>query len=31
MENLIGKAVVLYWPPEKWELLSMSYAVAAEP
>lgn len=31
MENVIGKAVVLYWPPEKWELLSMSYAVAAEP
>ncbi len=31
LENLIGKAVVVYWPPEKWELLSMSYAVAAEP
>lgn len=31
LENLIGKAVVVYWPPEKWELISMSYAVAAEP
>jgi signal peptidase I len=31
MENVIGKAVVVYWPPEKWELLNMSYAVAAEP
>jgi signal peptidase I len=31
MENVIGKAVVVYWPPEKWELLSISYAVAAEP
>ncbi|HUV25847.1 MAG TPA: signal peptidase I [Anaerolineales bacterium] len=30
LENVIGKALVVYWPPEKWELLSMSYAVAAE-
>jgi signal peptidase I len=31
IENVIGKAIVVYWPPEKWELLNMSYAVAAEP
>jgi signal peptidase I len=31
LENVIGKAVLVYWPPEKWELLNMSYAVAAEP
>lgn len=31
LENVIGKAMVVYWPPEKWELLNMSYAVAAEP
>jgi hypothetical protein len=31
MENVIGKAMVVYWPPEKWELLNMSYAVAAGP
>ena len=30
-ENVIGKAVVVYWPPEKWDLLNLSYAVAAEP
>ena len=29
MENVIGKAVVVYWPPEKWELLDITYAVAA--
>ena len=31
IENVIGKASMVYWPPEKWEVLSMSYAVAAEP
>jgi signal peptidase I len=31
LENVIGKAFMVYWPPEKWEALSMSYAVAAEP
>lgn len=31
LENVIGKAFIVYWPPEKWEVLSMSYAVAAEP
>jgi signal peptidase I len=31
MENVTGKALMVYWPPEKWDLLSMSYAVAAEP
>ncbi len=31
LENVIGKAVVVYWPPEKWELLDRSYAVAAGP
>ncbi|MGW8142989.1 MAG: signal peptidase I [Anaerolineales bacterium] len=31
MENVIGKALVVYWPPNKWELLDRSYAVAAEP
>jgi signal peptidase I len=31
IENVIGKASMVYWPPEKWEVLNMSYAVAAEP
>ncbi len=31
LENVIGKAFMVYWPPGKWEVLSMSYAVAAEP
>ncbi len=31
VENVIGKAFMVYWPPQKWEVLSMSYAVAAEP
>jgi signal peptidase I len=30
-ENIIGKALVIYWPPEKWDLLNSSYAIAAEP
>jgi signal peptidase I len=28
-ENVIGKALLVYWPPEKWSLLSYNYAVAA--
>lgn len=31
LENVIGKALMVYWPPEKWEVLNISYAVAAEP
>lgn len=31
LDMVIGKAFVVYWPPEKWDLLSMSYAIAAEP
>jgi len=31
IENIIGKAVLVYWPPQKWELLNFSYAIAAEP
>jgi signal peptidase I len=31
LENVIGKAMVVYWPPDKWEFLNSSYAVAAEP
>ena len=31
LENVIGKAAVVYWPPQKWDVLSASYAVAAEP
>jgi signal peptidase I len=31
IDNVIGKALVVYWPPNKWELLDRSYAVAAEP
>ena len=29
--NVIGKAALVYWPPQQWELLSASYAIAAEP
>lgn len=31
MVNVIGKAIFVYWPPENWDLLSFSYAAAAEP
>jgi signal peptidase I len=31
LENVIGKALVVYWPPDKWDRLNSSYAVAAEP
>ncbi|HSF80772.1 MAG TPA: signal peptidase I [Anaerolineales bacterium] len=30
-ENVIGKAEVVYWPPEEWKLLNQVTAVAAEP
>jgi signal peptidase I len=30
VENVIGKALVVYWPPNKWELLGSSFAIAAE-
>jgi signal peptidase I len=30
-KNVIGKAVLVYWPPEAWNLLSYDYAVAAGP
>lgn len=29
LENVIGKAVVVYWPPTAWKLLDTSIAVAA--
>jgi signal peptidase I len=31
VENVIGKAEVVYWPPEKWGVLTFPWAVAAEP
>lgn len=31
VENVIGKALVVYWPPNQWELLGSSYAIAAGP
>jgi signal peptidase I len=30
-ENIIGKAVVIYWPPENWRVLHFPAAVAAQP
>ncbi|HLE51506.1 MAG TPA: S26 family signal peptidase, partial [Anaerolineales bacterium] len=30
-ENVIGKALVVYWPPGKWGLLSFPSAAAAGP
>jgi len=29
MENVIGKALVVYWPPDKWGVLNFPAAVAA--
>jgi signal peptidase I len=29
LENVIGKAEVVYWPPEKWGMLDFPAAVAA--
>jgi len=31
LENVIGKAELVYWPPEEWKLLNQVTAVAAEP
>lgn len=28
--NVIGKAMVIYWPPEEWAVLNFPYAAAAE-
>jgi signal peptidase I len=30
LENVIGKAEVVYWPPSQWQLLNESTAAAAE-
>jgi signal peptidase I len=31
LENVIGKAELVYWPPEEWKLLNQDTAVAAGP
>jgi signal peptidase I len=31
LENVIGKALVVYWPPPDWKVLDVTIAVAAEP
>lgn len=31
LENIIGKAEVVYWPPERWQILDPSTASAASP
>jgi signal peptidase I len=31
LENIVGKATVIYWPPDQWGLLGFPYAAAAEP
>ena len=31
LKNVIGKAEVVYWPPQSWQLLNQATAVAAEP
>ena len=31
LENVIGKAEVIYWPPSEWALLNQDWAAAAEP
>jgi signal peptidase I len=31
LENVIGKAEVIYWPPEQWQILHRSTASAASP
>ena len=31
LENVIGKAEVVYWPPSQWQMLHQSTAAAAEP
>lgn len=30
MENVVGKAVLIYWPPPMWDLLEYSEALAAQ-
>lgn len=30
-ENIIGRAVLIYWPPDQWGVLSFPYATAAGP
>lgn len=30
-EDIIGKALLVYWPPKYWDVLTDSYAVAAQP
>ena len=30
LENVIGKAEVVYWPPSEWKMLNQDVAVAAE-
>ena len=31
LENVIGKAEVVYWPPDRWQVLNPSSAAAASP
>lgn len=31
LENVIGRAEVIYWPPEDWTILNQNIATAAEP
>ena len=31
MENVIGRAELIYWPPEDWQVLHFNSAVAASP
>ncbi|MEJ2265870.1 MAG: signal peptidase I [Anaerolineales bacterium] len=30
-DNIVGKAMIIYWPPDQWGLLGFPYAAAAEP
>ena len=30
-ENIIGRAILIYWPPDQWGVLSFPYATAAGP
>jgi signal peptidase I len=31
IQNIIGKAEVVYWPPSRWQLLNQATAAAAQP
>jgi hypothetical protein len=31
MENVIGRAELIYWPPEDWQVLHFKSAAAASP